>query len=129
MFKVYFLFLMAGSLFSLLAAQSISIDLLCSLAPNTTILQPHSCTEWLKCPSTIEASDMETGSCVVGLYFNKNTGKCDYKENVQCPFEISFKNRCSPATEGSFLVDENNCSGYIYCQNGGRNENQFAPTI
>lgn len=118
----------SASLLGLIAAQSgaLNISELCALAPNSVILRPDSCTDWLKCPSSIGASDLEEGSCVFGLYFNKNTGRCEYKEKVKCPFEATSKNRCSREAEGTFLADNEHCNAYIYCK-GGEEIRSYCP--
>ncbi|XP_073841561.1 peritrophin-44 [Musca autumnalis] len=95
---------------------------LCSLLPGATILRPNTCTNWIRCPTTPDAGDMEEGSCVNGLYFNKDMGQCVYKDEMVCPYEHTpapaKEQRCNARNEGSFLADEENCSGYIYCKNG-----------
>ncbi|TMW47748.1 hypothetical protein DOY81_007175 [Sarcophaga bullata] len=99
-------------------AKSPTVQELCNLAPGTTILKPNTCTDWIKCPSERDSKDMEEGSCVFGLYFNKNSGRCEYKDSVSCPYEAKSKARCDRSNDGAFLADENNCSGYIYCSSG-----------
>lgn len=99
----------------------LNITELCALAPNSTIRRPNSCTDWFKCPSTSEALDADQGTCVHGLYFNKNSGKCEDKYKVPCEFAnytVSGKNRCNESTENLFMADERSCNGYIYCHKG-----------
>lgn len=90
----------------------------CDLSPSSTILVPDSCSAWLKCPSKPGAKDMDEGACVFGLYFNKETGRCDYKENVECPFENKEENLCANQPDGTFLADRTECQAYIYCKDG-----------
>ncbi|XP_065359681.1 peritrophin-44-like [Calliphora vicina] len=119
MFKAKFLLtLTIISLLGCISAQTINIKEVCDLAPNAVLLQPNTCSDWLKCASSPNATDMEEGSCVFGLYFNKNSGKCEYKDNVECPFESTNKNRCSRENEGAFLADLEQCNAYIYCRQG-----------
>ncbi|XP_037819116.1 peritrophin-44-like [Lucilia sericata] len=118
-----FVFILTISLFGFISGQQhINVDELCSLAPNALILQPNSCSDWLRCPSSPGASDMEDGSCVFGLYFNKNTGKCEYKDKVVCPFESRSKNVCAGEADGSFVAVKDECNAYIYCSEGEENK-------
>ncbi|XP_075160915.1 peritrophin-44 [Haematobia irritans] len=97
-----------------------TVQELCALLPGATILRPNTCTNWIKCPTSSDSSDFEEGSCVYGLYFNKDKGMCMYKDEMECPYENSAPsgNRCSRQLEGAFLADEDNCHGYVYCKNG-----------
>ncbi|XP_067644334.1 peritrophin-48-like [Eurosta solidaginis] len=89
------------------------------VAPGTTILRPNTCEQWVRCPTAFGAADYDDGSCVYGLYFNKDTGRCESIENVNCPYESNIvKNRCASKKTGSFLPHPTNCKSYIYCQNG-----------
>ncbi|KAM7355560.1 peritrophin-44-like [Cochliomyia hominivorax] len=100
------------------ADESINPVEVCNLVPNTILLQPNSCSAWLKCASSYGAQDMEEGACVFGLYFNKETGKCDYKESVECPFEKRIAKPCENAKNGDFVADHSECNAYIYCKDG-----------
>lgn len=89
------------------------------VAPGTTIINPNTCDKWVRCPSSFSAEDYEEGLCVFGLYFNKDTGRCESIKNVVCPYvSVETSNRCSLKEDDTFLEDPNNCSGYIFCKNG-----------
>uniref|UniRef100_A0A1I8NMQ3 Chitin-binding type-2 domain-containing protein n=1 Tax=Stomoxys calcitrans TaxID=35570 RepID=A0A1I8NMQ3_STOCA len=100
---------------------------LCALLPGATILRPNSCTNWVKCPPFTNSTDYEEGSCVFGLYFNKDEGMCMYKEEMECPYESSNTvagNRCARENEGTFMADHGNCNGYVYCKDGKEMKSQ-----
>lgn len=85
----------------------------------TTILRPGSCTNWVKCPSTEDESDFEEGSCLFGLYYDKDSGRCDLAARVQCPYENKpTKGRCENVEEATFLEDYESCNSYIFCKKG-----------
>ncbi|XP_011178615.1 peritrophin-48 [Zeugodacus cucurbitae] len=97
-----------------------SVKEICKLvAPGTTIIYPNTCDKWVRCPSSFSAEDYEEGSCVFGLYFNKDTGRCESIENVICPYaSAETSNRCASKEDGTFLAHPDNCSGYIFCSKG-----------
>lgn len=115
------LFVMASTSASIYNSSDPSPREICSLLPpNKYILRPHTCTDWVKCPSQTDLTDFEDGACAVGLYYNKNDGRCAFEESVQCPYNAVQKNRCAQKEDGAFLVDpeSKNCRGYLYCSNG-----------
>ncbi|XP_061402715.1 peritrophin-48 [Musca vetustissima] len=128
MHKVELLCVVSLALFGLGYAKTVTKDIqtpsveeLCSLLPGATILRPNTCTNWIRCPASMETEELEEGSCVNGLYFNKDMGSCVYKDEMVCPYEYTAPakvERCNAKNEGSFLPDEDNCSGYVYCKNG-----------
>ncbi|XP_005181186.1 peritrophin-44 [Musca domestica] len=128
MLKVELLCVLSLALFGLGYAKTVSketptptVEELCSLLPGATILRPNTCTNWVRCPATPESDEYEEGSCVNGLYFNKDMGSCVYKDEMECPYENNTPvkvERCNAKNEGSFLADEENCSGYVYCKAG-----------
>ena len=94
---------------------------ICALMPHgTTILRPGSCTNWIKCSSNEDNNNQgyEEGSCLFGLYYDKNTGKCDLAERVNCPYDSRPNSRCEDEKDDTFLSDPNNCTAYIFCKNG-----------
>lgn len=94
---------------------------LCGVLPlGSLILRPGSCTHWIRCPIAPNA-DYEEGSCVLSMYYNKDTKQCDFEHNVSCPYsdsEAIARNRCANYNDGVYLADESNCNGYIYCKDG-----------
>lgn len=97
-----------------------SVEEICKqVTPGTTILYPNTCDKWFRCSSSFSVKDYEDGTCVFGLYFNKDTGRCESIENVVCPYASpETSNRCAFEEDGTFLEDPNNCSSYIFCDNG-----------
>lgn len=92
---------------------------ICRLMPrNTKVLLPGSCTDWVKCVSAEDGSDYEIGSCLLGLYYNKDSGKCEKEETVTCPYKRAAGNRCQGEEDGAFLPSPENCTAYVYCQQG-----------
>ncbi|CAD7005111.1 unnamed protein product [Ceratitis capitata] len=120
MFKLYFSLWLVATLVSINAEQNeLTVAEICKqVAPSTTILHPNTCDKWVRCPSTFNSEDYEEGSCVYGLRFNKDTGRCESMDDVSCPYEsVAVSNRCASMKNGTFLADPNNCSGYIFCNN------------
>ncbi|XP_037932644.1 peritrophin-44-like [Teleopsis dalmanni] len=98
-----------------------SVEEICAvMPPGSIILRPKTCTNWVRCSTTPGGEDKEEGSCVLGLYYNKDNGRCMYKDEVDCPYlnKIDTHTACTLKNDGAFLPDSNNCNGYIYCQNG-----------
>lgn len=85
------------------------------------ILRPNTCTRWVRCPTTVGSHEYEEGSCVEGLFYNKDSGRCEDKKKVSCPYsekETQGKNRCNGQNEGIFLEDPRSCRSYVYCSQG-----------
>ncbi|XP_036326255.1 peritrophin-44-like [Rhagoletis pomonella] len=104
-------------------SKSLSVEEICSQLPGGTyILRPNSCNNWVQCPSSTAAQDYEDGFCAYGLYFNKDTNRCETMKDVICPFESSQTqsdtNRCASKKDGIFLADPDRCNGYIFCAKG-----------
>ncbi|XP_067642771.1 peritrophin-44 [Eurosta solidaginis] len=103
-------------------SEYLSVRDICSRMPaGIFILRPNSCNNWLQCPTSPDAQDYDEGFCAYGLYFNKDSNRCDSIENVSCPFESTQtkpENRCATAKDGAFLADPENCNGFVFCANG-----------
>ncbi|KAH8404490.1 hypothetical protein KR222_006620 [Zaprionus bogoriensis] len=56
--------------------------------------------------------------CTNELYFNANTGQCDYPENVQCAVGLNRKKHCLRLAEACFFPHAEKCSYYYYCIKG-----------
>ncbi|XP_055856194.1 peritrophin-44-like [Episyrphus balteatus] len=90
---------------------------ICSMLPAfTKILVPGSCIDWAECGEASEIID--SGTCLEGWYFDKNSAKCSKSSNVECPFAKNLKKPCASEQNGTFLRNPDDCTGFIYCENG-----------
>lgn len=91
---------------------------ICSVLPkDSIILKQGSCTDWIKCPSSSQLEHYEEGTCLPGLFFDKDESKCRPEKDVKCPFKSSTNKSdiCLYENDGTFLADPDSCYNFVYC--------------
>ncbi|XP_073839354.1 peritrophin-48 [Musca autumnalis] len=102
---------------------------ICDITPtNTKIWDEDNCHKYFEC-STKQA--LELKSCPTGLYYDKRSGQCIAKAQVECykhPIPEGVCGNAKLAIRDRFVRDQATCNGYFYCQDKGSGIPDTNPT-
>ncbi|KAL5290929.1 hypothetical protein ACFFRR_010367 [Megaselia abdita] len=91
------------------ASYALIEDLCDTLPDKTPFRHPHSCSKYYTCK---DKKPVE-GTCLDGLYFDKEIGKCNDKMKVNC--NVDLNKQCT--SNSLYLADPESCDHYYICIN------------